>query len=111
LNFSVGDQNVSVLGNAPPLDVLQASHWFTEAVAEWFQKQVKVGSAKVDAWNVEEGFDWASIGKVRLDFWPESGTATGSCWVDALFFGGNRYNSVQEDAGSHEGLMLFRKRK
>lgn len=24
LSFSVGDQNVSVLGNAPPLDVLQA---------------------------------------------------------------------------------------
>jgi len=24
LNFSVGDQNVSVLGKAPPLDVLQA---------------------------------------------------------------------------------------
>jgi len=72
---------------------------------KWFQTQVRVGAANADLWQVESGFDWASVKKVRLVCWFDS-VGTGSFWVDGLFFGGRRYNTVQEDAGSQSSYGL-----
>ena len=77
-----------------------ASHYFTGALAEFFQSQMKVGTKNADGWNVLSGFDWTQIKHVRIDFWPESGLATGNCYIDALFFGGRRYTAVEQDSGS-----------
>lgn len=77
-----------------------ASNWFTGSVGQWFQKQIKVGAANADQWGVESGFDWTNIKKVRIDFWTESGTGSGSCRIDGLFFGARRYSAMREDAAS-----------
>lgn len=76
-----------------------ASHFFNVGADEWFQKQFKVGAENVDVWDLESGFDWTEIKKVRFDCWF-TGTGTGSFWIDGLFFGGKRYSSTQEDTGS-----------
>jgi hypothetical protein len=66
---------------------------------------VQVGVVNADLWQVESGFDWKSIKKVRLVCWF-NGAGTGSFWLDGLFFGGRRYTAVQEDAGSQGGYGL-----
>jgi len=55
--------------------------------------------------NVESGFDWADVKKVRFDCWFD-GAGTGSFWVDGLYFGGRRYSSMQEDSGSQGSYGL-----
>ncbi|MEM3357182.1 MAG: hypothetical protein QW166_05075, partial [Candidatus Bathyarchaeia archaeon] len=65
----------------------------------------KAGKENVDLWNVESGFDWTQIKKLRFDCWF-TGVGTGSFWVDGLFFGGRRYNSTQEDANSQNAYGL-----
>jgi hypothetical protein len=82
-----------------------ASYFFDVAATEWFQKQFKVGSANDDIWNVENGFDWTHVKKVRFDCWFDS-MGSGSFWVDGLFFGGRRYSSMQEDAVSQADYGL-----
>jgi hypothetical protein len=82
-----------------------ASHFFNTGPDEWFQKQVKVGAENADVWDVESGFDWTQIKKVRFDCWF-TGTGTGSFWVDGLFFGGHCYSSTQEDATSQTNYGL-----
>lgn len=82
-----------------------ASRWFTIGPIEWFQKQFKVGEENADLWNVESGFDWTQIKKVRFDCWF-TGAGTGSFWVDGLFFGGRRYSSIQENAASQSSYGL-----
>jgi len=82
-----------------------ASHLLTVGVDEWFQTQLKVGALNADAWNVESGFDWANIKKIRFDcYFTDVGT--GSFWVDGLFFGGRRYNSTQQDSESQSAYGL-----
>jgi hypothetical protein len=78
-----------------------AAHFFTIGADEWFQKQFKVGEENADLWDVESGFDWSQIKKVRFDCWF-TGAGTGSFWVDGLFFGGRRYSSTQEDLTSQQ---------
>jgi hypothetical protein len=82
-----------------------AGHEFTVGYEKWFQTQVNVGSANADLWQVESGFDWKSVKKVRVVCWFD-GVGTGSFWVDGLFFGGRRYSSVQEDTGSQSSYGL-----
>jgi hypothetical protein len=82
-----------------------ASNFFNIGPDEWFQKQVKVGAVNADVWDVESGFDWTQIMKLRFDCWF-TGTGTGSFWVDGLFFGGRRYSSAQEDAASQSAYGL-----
>jgi hypothetical protein len=82
-----------------------AWHEFTVGPERWFQTQVRVGSAEADVWQVESGFDWASLKKVRVVCWFD-GEGTGSFWVDGLFFGGCRYSTVQEDSGSQGSYGL-----
>jgi hypothetical protein len=82
-----------------------SSHMFNVGPDKWTQLQVRVGAINADLWNAENGFDWTQIKKVRFDCWF-SGTGTGSFWVDGLFFGGRRYNSVQEDSGSQSAYGL-----
>lgn len=82
-----------------------AAHEFTVGVDKWFQKQVRVGAANADLWQVEAGFDWTRIKKVRVVCWF-MGTGTGSFWVDGLFFGGRRYSSTQENSGSQASYGL-----
>jgi hypothetical protein len=82
-----------------------AGHEFTVGHEKWFQTQVRVGAANADLWQVENGFNWAQIKKVRIVCWFDS-TGTGSFWVDGLFFGGRRYSTVQEDAGSQSSYGL-----
>ena len=82
-----------------------ASRWFTIGPIEWFQKQFKVGEESADLWDVESGFDWTQIKKVRFDCWF-TGAGTGSFWVDGLFFGGRRYSSIQENAASQSSYGL-----
>jgi hypothetical protein len=76
-----------------------ASHMFNIGAGEWFERDFKVGIENADVWDVESGFDWTQIKKVRFDCWF-TGSGTGSFWVDGLFFGGRRYSSMQEDTGS-----------
>jgi len=82
-----------------------ASNFFNTGADEWFQKQVRVGAENADVWDVESGFDWTQIKKVRFDCWF-TGTGTGSFWVDGLFFGGRRYSSTQEDSASQSAYGL-----
>jgi hypothetical protein len=82
-----------------------ASNFFNIGADEWFQKQVKIGADNADVWDVESGFDWTQIKKVRFDCWF-TGTGTGSFWVDGLFFGGRRYSSTQEDSASQSAYGL-----
>jgi len=82
-----------------------AGHEFTVGQEKWFQTQVQVGAVNADLWQVESGFDWKSIKKVRVVCWFND-AGTGSFWLDGLFFGGRRYTAVQEDAGSQGGYGL-----
>jgi len=82
-----------------------AGHEFTLGHEKWFQTQVRVSSAAADEWQVQSGFDWKSVKKVRVVCWFD-GTGTGSFWVDCLFFGGRRYSTMQEDAGSQSSYGL-----
>jgi len=82
-----------------------ASHMFNIGAGEWFQRDFKVGAENSDIWDVESGFDWAQVKKVRFDCWF-TGTGTGSFWVDGLFFGGRRYSSTQEDGASQSTYGL-----
>jgi hypothetical protein len=82
-----------------------ASHFFNAGPDEWFLKDFRVGEENADLWDVESGFDWTQIKKVRFDCWF-TGTGTGSFWVDGLFFGGRRYSSTQEDSGSQTSYGL-----
>jgi len=82
-----------------------ASHFFNVGADEWFQKQFRVGAENVDVWDVESGFDWTQIEKVRFDCWF-TGTGTGSFWIDGLYFGGRRYSSTEEDTGSQSAYGL-----
>lgn len=82
-----------------------ASQLFTVGADEWFQRQLKVGTLNADAWNVQTGFNWASIKKIRFDC-DFSGVGTGNFWIDSLFFGGRRYTATQEDSGSQSAYGL-----
>jgi hypothetical protein len=82
-----------------------ASHMFTIGPGEWFQSEFKVGPGNADVWDVQSGFDWTQIKKIRFDCWF-TGTGTGSFWVDGLFFGGRRYSNTQEDSGSQTNYGL-----
>jgi hypothetical protein len=77
-----------------------AWQWFSTGVNQWNAKEFKVGSKYADDWNVESGFDWIQVKKIRIDFWPSSGLATGYCRIDSLFFGGRRYSAVRQDPDS-----------
>jgi hypothetical protein len=75
---------------------------------KWFQKQIKVGSANADNWQVQSGFDWTQVKQVKITCWF-AGTGTGSFWIDNLFFGGRRYSSMQENTASQTtyGLRML----
>jgi hypothetical protein len=96
-----GNLNVILYDNANRA----ASHTFSFGPEKWTQMQVKAGKENVDLWNIESGFDWTQIKKVRFDCWF-TGVGTGSFWVDGLFFGGRRYTSTQEDANSQNAYGL-----
>jgi hypothetical protein len=82
-----------------------AWHEFTVGYGKWFQTQVQVGGVNADVWQVESGFDWTSVKKVRVVCWFDS-VGSGSFWVDGLFFGGRLYSAVQEDASSQGSFGL-----
>jgi len=82
-----------------------AGREFTVGHEKWFQTQVRVGSANADLWQVESGFNWTQVKKVRVVCWFDS-AGTGSFWVDGLFFGGRRYSALQENAGSQSSYGL-----
>jgi hypothetical protein len=82
-----------------------AGREFTVGHEKWFQTQMRVGAANADLWQVESGFNWTQVKKVRVVCWFDS-AGTGSFWVDGLFFGGRRYSTVQEDAGSQSSYGL-----
>ena len=82
-----------------------AGHEFTVGHEKWFQTQVRVGAANADLWQVESGFDWTHVKKVRVVCWFDA-AGTGSFWLDGLFFGGRRYTTVQEDASSQGSYGL-----
>jgi hypothetical protein len=82
-----------------------AGHEFTVGHEKWFQTQVRVGTVNADLWQVESGFDWTQVKKVRVVCWFDE-VGTGSFWVDGLFFGGRRYSALQEDAGSQGSYGL-----
>jgi hypothetical protein len=86
-------------------DNRSAGHELTIGYDKWFQTQVPIGSANADAWQVDAGFNWAHVKYVRVVSWFDA-AGTGSFWVDGLFFGGQRYNAVEEDAGSQSSYGL-----
>lgn len=82
-----------------------AAYVLTIGADEWFQRQLKVGSSNADAWNVQGGFDWANIKKIRFDC-NFSVAGTGNFWIDGLFFGGRRYSATEEDSASQADYGL-----
>lgn len=82
-----------------------ATREFTIGTDKWFQTQVEVGATKADLWQVQGGFDWTKIWRVRVICWFAQ-TGTGAFWVDGVFFGGRRYSSTQEDAASQGSFGL-----
>jgi hypothetical protein len=50
-------------------------------------------------------FHSAQVKKVQVVCWFD-GVSTGNFWVDGLFFGGRRYSTMQEDAGSQSSYGL-----
>jgi hypothetical protein len=75
---------------------------------KWYNLNLKVGSANASEWSeVESGFDWTQIKKLKFYGQYADGTAdTRALWIDALFFGGYRYNSTQEDLTSQNNYGL-----
>ena len=59
-----------------------------------------VGYKNQSDWIAQSGFDWTKIIYVYFDFWVKNISSSGSVYLDAMFFGGCRYSSVQEDASS-----------
>lgn len=55
----------------------------TQPNAQWESKEFPLGSDQ--GWDVELGFDWTHIKKIRLDCWF-TGAGTGNFWVDAPHF-------------------------
>jgi hypothetical protein len=76
-----------------------ATYFFNFGPSKWFQKQFKAGALYADQWDVQSGFDWTQIKKVRWDCWFDA-TGSGAFWIDGFFFGGKRYSAVREDSGS-----------
>jgi len=74
----------------------------TVAPGKWRKTDLKVGLANEVEWtDVDAGFDWSNIKKVRIDGWF-SGVGSGDFWIDQLYFGGRRYSAVREDVASQE---------
>jgi hypothetical protein len=75
---------------------------------KWHKTDLKVGSANASEWvDVQSGFDWIHIKKVKFSGFFSGGTQeTRAMWIDNLFFGGRRYSSTQEDAGSQANYGL-----
>jgi len=96
-----GNVNLVLYDSADKIALL----WFTIGADEWFQKQFKVGAENADVWDVESGFDWTDIKKIRFDVWFDA-SGSGSFWIDGLFFGGRRYSSMQENAASQSSYGL-----
>ncbi|MDI6905258.1 MAG: hypothetical protein QMD13_07215 [Candidatus Bathyarchaeia archaeon] len=83
-----------------------ATKKITIAPGEWRKTDLKVGLANEVEWgNVEAGFDWSKIWKVRIDC-DFSGVGTGNFWIDQLYFGGRRYSAVREDSTSQSNYGL-----
>jgi len=66
---------------------------------KWVQKRFKVGERNGDEWEVDVGFDWTQIKKVRFEYFGYAVDGF-EFWVDSLHFGGRRYGSTQEDSVS-----------
>jgi len=78
----------------------------TAAPGEWRKTDLRAGLANELEWEeVEAGFDWANIKKVRIDGWF-SGVGSGDFWIDQLFFGGRRYSATREDSASQTNYGL-----
>jgi hypothetical protein len=82
-----------------------AGYEFIVGYEKWYQTQMRLGTANADLWQVESGFDWTQIKKLRVVCWFDD-VGTGSFWVDGLYFGGRRYSALQEDASSQSSYGL-----
>jgi len=84
----------------------EAGKHITIAPDEWRKTDLKVGLANEIEWEwVDTGFDWSQIKKIRIDGWF-AGVGTGNFWIDALYFGGRRYEAAREDSGSQNAYGL-----
>jgi len=96
--------NVSVI-LYDPTDKM-ASKNITIAPGKWRKTDLKAGLANEVEWtDVDTGFDWSNIKKVRIDGWF-SGVGSGDFWIDQLYFGGRRYSATREDATSQSNHGL-----
>ncbi|MGQ9506528.1 MAG: hypothetical protein ACUVTB_01555 [Candidatus Bathycorpusculaceae bacterium] len=100
-NIFYGNLKISLYDTANK----KAGHTFNIGPEEWTQLQVKAGVKNADLWDVESGFDWTQIKKLRFDCWLTT-TSPGSFWIDGLFFGGCRYSNTQEDVNSQSAYGL-----
>jgi hypothetical protein len=82
-----------------------ANKEFTVGTEKWFQNQIQVGQANADLWQVDDGFNWQQVNRIRVICWFAV-SGLGSFWVDSLFFGGKRYSSLQEDLISQANFGL-----
>ena len=84
----------------------EASKVITIAPDEWRKTDLKVGLTNEIDWTyVPPGFDWSQIRKVEIASWF-AGVGTGNFWIDALYFGGRRYEAMREDSGSQNAYGL-----
>ena len=78
----------------------------TVAPGEWRKTDLRTGLANEMEWeDVEAGFDWTNIKKIRIDGWF-SGVGSGDFWIDQLYFGGRRYSATREDSASQSSYGL-----
>ena len=87
------------------IDNNTAAHEMTVGTGKWFQTQIPVGTANADGWQIPTQFNWHQINRVQVTCWFNN-VSSGSFWVDGLFFGGNQYNSTQEDVVSQNAIGL-----
>jgi hypothetical protein len=90
-----------------------ASRLISAGTTDWAKTQVTAGVSSESDWkSVAAGFDWTQIKSIQIFYYfpgadkPPLPAASGTFWVDGLYFGGRRYSAVREDAASQNAYGL-----
>jgi len=90
-----------------------ASRLISAGTTDWAETQATAGASSESSWkSVAAGFDWTQIKSIQIFYYfpgavtPPLPTASGTFWVDGLYFGGRRYSAVREDGASQTAYGL-----
>jgi hypothetical protein len=86
-----------------------ASKLISAGTTDWAETQATAGASSESDWkSVAAGFDWTQIKSIQIFYYfpgadkPPQPVASGTFWVDGLYFGGRRYSAVEEDTVSQQ---------